>query len=105
MSRWGYFDEGYGDDAPTRAECDREALEDEAYANLSESWDETHAGEVLSRAKECHPHLTGLILALEAAREAYIDDGMDEECDGIADAASLAKDPYAYYGVRRSDFM
>jgi hypothetical protein len=36
--------------------------------------------------------------------ETWCEEYLEIEQVELADAASLAKDPYAYYGVRRSDF-
>ena len=37
--------------------------------------------------------------------EKYCEDAISEDLDAAADAASEARDPYAYRGLRRSDFF
>ena len=95
-----YFDY---DDRPSRGELEAEAFAERVRDSHIEQWNETRHGQVYDRTGD-HKHLTKLISALEAHREAYIEENEDEEADAIADDAALADDPYKYYGVHRSDF-
>lgn len=49
--------------------------------------------------------VTALQDALKGIVETTWDENLDEWREELADAAAYARDPYSYYGVRRSDFF
>ncbi len=109
----------YDYDRPTRAECNAEAWEDEvreehirglrkydpwykqAYAR-DFGWDNCTPAVMATYG----PFVQRLVGAINDKMQAMEeDDEALKECsDAMADAAALNQDPYAYYGVRRSDF-
>lgn len=51
------------------------------------------------------PAILAIVARLEAERDAEEEAGWEEEADAIREEAAEAADPYAYRGLRRSDFI
>ena len=79
-------------------------IEEKAVKNLGKEWLDTEAGQIYTRMSEYHAHFEKALAKLEAYRDDYVDAGKEEEMEAIADDEAEHRDPYAYRGLRRSDF-
>jgi hypothetical protein len=97
------YDSWYDDGRADAAAEAREDARDEARRDLLEAWRDEHWREAqIFDAAQAHPHRLqwAVIRSMVAARDEWIEDGIDE----YLDEARQDADPYRARGLSRSDF-
>ena len=98
------------DDRPTRRECEADAFKDaidkECMSDPDYAWRQRVIDAVHVKAASLRQaHEVALILRRVRHLEKWCRDFWRETADAEADERSYRRDPYAYYGLRRSDFI